>query len=148
MKRILGLFIATLSLLLSCTKIENNVTNVGENLKMYVEVAGTRLEVQLVDNVATRALVKKLEENKLVLELTEYGGFEITGPLGFTLPSEDKQISVEAGDIVLYNSNQISVFYDSNSWSYTYLGKIIGKNPTELKSLLAKPQVSLTFSLN
>ena len=45
----------------------------------------------------------------------EYGGFEQTGTIGHTLPSADTRIDVVTGDIVLYNSNQISIFYDKSS---------------------------------
>ena len=61
---------------------------------------------------------------------------------------EDKTINTESGDIVLYNGNQISVFYDSNSWSYTRIGKIINKDKNELKNILGNGNVTLTFSIN
>lgn len=46
-----------------------------------------------------------------------------------TTPQDDKTITEEKdetanGDIVLYNSNQICLYYDNNSWSFTKLGQI------------------------
>ena len=74
----------------------------------------------------------------------EYGGFEQTGSIGSTITKNDTQIDVVPGDIVLYNGNAISVFYNESSWSYTRLGKI-DMEKTELEKLLNKS--SVTFVL-
>ena len=50
------------------------------------------------------------------------------------------------GDIVLYNSNQISIFYNNSSWSYTKLGHI-NMSKSELKDLLDTDSVVVTFTL-
>ena len=62
-------------------------------------------------------------------------GFEQVGPIGTTLPSNDTSIKTHAGDIMLYTSDQMVIFYGSNSWSYTRLGKITGKSQSELRDL-------------
>lgn len=36
----------------------------------------------------------------------------------------DEQITTHSGDIVLYSGDKIVVFYGSNSWAYTRLGKM------------------------
>lgn len=76
--------------------------------------------------------------------MQEYGGFERTGILGSTITSNDSRIYVVTGDIVLYNSNQISIFYNSSSWSYTKLGHINLYN-SELKELLDKDNAIITL---
>ena len=48
------------------------------------------------------------------------------------------------GDIVLYNGNAISVFYNNSSWSYTRLGHINLDN-SELNALLNKPSVTFVI---
>ena len=55
----------------------------------------------------------------------------------------------KAGDVVLYNSNQMVLFYGSNSWSYTRLGRIQYDSLDELKSFLKAGQgdISVTLSL-
>ena len=78
--------------------------------------------------------------------MSMYGGFEQVGSLGFSLPREDKNIKTVAGDIVLYSGNQIVVFYGSNSWSYTKLGKIINKSPLDLKKIFGNGNVVLKIS--
>lgn len=99
------------------------------------------LEVTWEDNDSVKALKKLLP---LTINMHEYGGFEQTGSIGASITRNDKQMDVIPGDIVLYNGNAISVFYDESSWSYTKLGHI-NLNKTELNNLLNKP--SVTFVL-
>ena len=78
--------------------------------------------------------------------MSEYGGFEQTVLIGKTLPSADIRIDVVPGDIALYNSNQISIFYNNSSWSYTKLGHI-NLSKSELKDLLDTDAVIVTYTL-
>ena len=77
---------------------------------------------------------------------TMHGGFEQVGSLGTSLPRDDKQITTNAGDIVLYSGNQIVVFYGSNSWAYTRLGRITDKTTSEMADLLGNGNVRITIS--
>ena len=79
--------------------------------------------------------------------MSMYGGFEQVGSLGMNLPRDDEQTTTQAGDIVLYSGNQIVVFYGSNSWAYTRLGKITDKSAKELKDLLGSKDVIITLEL-
>ncbi len=69
------------------------------------------------------------------------------GNLGFDLPRADKQIITEPGDLVLYQWNQISLFYNSNSWSYTRRWKVQMDSKETLEEILWDWDVTLTFSL-
>ena len=93
-------------------------------MKMIVNVNGTEFKATLENNSAAETLVSMIESNPLELDLRDYGGFEKVGALGFSLPSSNRQIITRSGDIVLYQGNQIVMFYGSNSWSYTKLGHI------------------------
>lgn len=93
-------------------------------MKMIVNVNGTEFKATLENNSAAETLVSMIESNPLELDLRDYGGFEKVGSLGFSLPSSNTQITTHSGDIVLYQENQIVMFYGSNSWSYTKLGHI------------------------
>ncbi len=77
--------------------------------------------------------------------MSDYSGFEKVGALGTSLPSENSQTTTQAGDIVLYQGNQIVMFYGSNSWSYTRLGHI--EDPTGWEEALGSGDVTVTFSL-
>jgi len=119
-------------------KEDMNTDNVI-NLKVWDKT----FDVVLENNSATKTLYESLRKWYIVINAKEYWGFEKVWDLWFDLPREDKQITTEAWDIVLYNWNQISLFYASNSWSYTKLWKV--QNIT--KSDLWDWDVILTFSL-
>ena len=85
----------------------------------------------------------------ITYEANDYGGFEKVGLLGRTLPTSDTQITTQAGDVILYSGNQIVLFYGSNTWSYTRLGKMQYESLDELKSFLkaGEGNISVTLSL-
>lgn len=111
------------------------------NLKVNNHV----LKVKLEDNSAAKALMNKLKNGDITIHAEDYGGFEKVGDLGFSLPRSDKYITTSAGDIVLYEGEEISLFYNSNSWSYTKLGKV--QNIKDLKKILGTGDVKLVLSL-
>ena len=117
--------------------------------KMYITIGGKTQSVTLADNTATRALVEKLRQASVNVTLDSSGGFEIWGALGFSLPTSNEQMTAEAGDVVLYNGSNICLFYGSNSWSYTRLGKIDGLSASELRTFLkaGESNISVTLSL-
>lgn len=118
--------------------------------KMYISINGNKLEVTLIENSSVNALVEILKSGDITYTANDYGGFEKVGSLGYTLPKNNLQITAQAGDVILYSSNQIVLFYGSNSWSYTRLGKINGYSVLELCSLLGAGEgsVQITISLN
>lgn len=116
----------------------DNVTETKEEkiTEMYITINGNKLLVTLADNSSVEALVERLKQEDITYTANDYGGFEKVGSLGFSLPTNNSQITTESGDVVLYSGNQIVLFYGSNSWSYTRLGKIKGYSASELKKLL------------
>ena len=92
------------------------------------------------------ALVSHRKNDWPTINTQQYGGFEQVGDIGSSLPQNDSNITTQAGDIVLYSGNSISIFYDSNTWSYTRLGKITGKTQVELKELLGKDRVTVSIT--
>ena len=114
---------------------------------LIIKVNGNILEIELEDNEATKSLVDKLKNGDITINANEYGGFEKIGNLGFNLPRSDTNISTSEGDLVLYQGNQISLFYNSNSWSYTKLGKVQNVDSGKLKNILGSGDVTLTLSL-
>ena len=120
-----------------------------ENIDMIkIKVNSNILEVKLEDNEATKSLIERLKNGDISVNANEYGGFEKVGNLGFSLPRNDKSITTSAGDIVLYQGNQISLFYNSNSWSYTKLGRVQNISSRELKDILGSGNVTLVISLD
>ena len=105
----------------------------------------TPVEVAWEDNESVEALKGLCQDGPLTIEMSMYGGFEQVGSIGQSLPRADVQMTTQAGDIVLYSGNQMVVFYGSNSWSYTKLGRIGGKSAQELAELLGSGDVTITI---
>ena len=124
---------------IGCTEDNETVAqNIPEtsNTKMNITINGKTMTVALVDNSATKKLVELLKDSPITYQAEDYGGFEKVGYLGHSLPTSNSQITTEAGDVILYSGNQIVLFYGSNSWSYTRLGRIEYSTMDELKDFL------------
>ena len=116
-----------------------------ETMKLTLKIDNIEVDVIWSDNDSVRAL-KNLAKVGLTINMSKYGGFEQVGSIGSTLPSSDTRITTNPGDIVLYSSNQIVLFYDSNTWSYTKLGHI-NLSKSELTDLLGDEDVVITLNL-
>ncbi len=111
-------------------------------LKMKID--GQEVSVVWEDNESVRALISLASETPVTVPMSMYGGFEQVGPLGTSIPANDAQTVTQPGDIVLYAGDRIVVFYGSNSWAYTRLGKISGLSEEELRGILGSGDVTLT----
>ena len=120
---------------------ENAEETIVPELKMKID--GRELAVIWEDNESVRALAELASDSSVTVEMSMYGGFEQVGSLGTSIPRNDIQTTTQKGDIVLYSGNQIVVFYGSNSWSYTRLGRIDGLSNSELEDLLGSGEVEL-----
>ena len=107
----------------------------------------SELTATLVDNSSAMAFYELLEKGPVTIKMTDYGNFEKVGPLGTKLPRNDTQITTQAGDIILYQGNQITIYYDTNSWNFTRLGKVDGVTQAELKKILGKGDVTAVFEI-
>ena len=126
--------------------IELDESEEEEEPMMQMKINDTPATVAWEDNESVSAL-KELAANDLTIQMSMYGGFEQVGSIGQRLPSSDVQTSTSSGDIVLYSSNQLVVFYGSNSWAYTRLGHITDKTPEEMRTLLSNGDVTITLSV-
>ena len=112
---------------------------------LYIRANGNTIRARLEDNESAAALVEILKEHDVVIDMSDYGGFEKVGSLDASLPASNQHTTTQAGDIVLYQGNQIVMFYGSNSWSYTRLGHI--GDLTGWEEALGGGDVTVTFSL-
>lgn len=124
---------------------DTSITEESKVEKMNLQIGNSSFTATLESNAAVDALVDMMREAPVVIEMSDYSGFEKVGPLGTSLPTDNKQTTTQSGDIVLYNENQIVIFYGSNSWSYTRLGKIDDLSGWE--DALGSGDVTVTFSL-
>ena len=126
--------------------IELDESKEEEEPMMQMKINDTPVTVAWENNESVSAL-KELAADGLTIQMSMYGGFEQVGSIGQRLPSSDVQTSTSSGDIVLYSSNQLVVFYGSNSWAYTRLGHITDKTPDEMRTLLSNGDVTITLSV-
>ncbi len=115
---------------------------------MYIIIGEHTLTVKMADNSSAKALLALLKDGNITVDAHDYGSFEKVGALGTELPTNDTQITTEPGDVILYQGDQITVYYDTNSWSFTRLGKVQGVTADELKAILGDGDVTMVLSLN
>ena len=114
--------------------------------EMVLKIDGQAVPVTWEDNESVEELKNQAEQGTITVQMSKYGGFEQVGSLGRTYPSNDTRITTQNGDIVLYSSNQIVMFYGSNTWAYTRLGKV-NLPENEVTGLLENENVTLTIDI-
>lgn len=115
--------------------------------ELTMKINGETVTVEWEDNESVSALRELAAKSPITIQASLYGGFEQVGSIGRSLPRNDERITTEAGDIVLYSGNQLVVFYGSNTWSYTKLGHITDKTPSELTALLGNGNVTISICM-
>lgn len=101
----------------------------------------------MADNSSAQALKDLLRAGPLTVDLHDYNSMEKVGTLGTTLPENDERITTEPGDLILYQGNSLCIYYDTNTWDFTRLGKINDVTQAELKQALGEGDISVTLEL-
>ena len=99
----------------------------------------------LLDNLSAREFKAMLP---LTLDMTELNGNEKYSQLSMNLPTNaSNPKTIESGDLMLWGSNTLVIFYKSfsASYSYTKLGKI--DNSTGLITALGSGNVAVTIEI-
>lgn len=116
--------------------------------KLYLTVGNRTMTATLAENAATRSLARLLESEPVTVNMSDYGSFEKVGELPQSLPASDSRITATPGDIMLYQGQKMVIFYGSNTWSYTPLGKIDGMTAASLREFLGNGNVDMTLSVS
>lgn len=130
-------------------KQQNNLQEeekVDQN-QFYITTGETVFTAVFSDNSSAEAFKNMLAEEPLTVDMHDYGSFEKVGEIGSTLPRNDEQITTEPGDVILYLGTSITIYYDTNSWNFTRLGKIQDVTKEDLLAALGDGAVTVTFSL-
>lgn len=106
------------------------------------------LTATLAQNSSVDALVSMLSEGPVTIRMSDYANMEKVGTLPESLPRNDEQISTDAGDLILYQGNSFVIYYDTNSWNFTRLGKVNDVTQQELKEILGDGDVTVELSLS
>ncbi len=116
-------------------------------MKMKVQVGDTVFTATLAENSSVDALKKLMADGSLTLNMSDYANMEKGADLGVTLPQNNEQMNTQAGDIILYQGRTFVIYYDTNSWSLTPIGKIDNMDAEELREALGTGDVTVTLSL-
>lgn len=127
--------------------MEEKEEDAVETNQIYIQVGESTLTAVLEDNESVEALKEFLADGPVTISASNYGGFEKVCSLGTGFPRNDSQMTAHAGDICLYSGNQIVIFYGSNSWAYTRLGKVSDADGAELETVLSGDETEITLSL-
>lgn len=126
--------------------------NDNENMEtntLKLTVNGRTFTATLIDNSSTKALKERLAQGSISVRMDDYGGMEKVGSLGFTLPQNNSRITTAPGDLILYQGSSFVIYYDTNVWSLTRLGKVDGVTTRQqmLDLLGGSGSVTATLSL-
>ena len=157
MKRLFAFLISVFLLAFTACANGNNKETISSDkgelsdMKISIQIKSDsgshKLNATLADNSSATAFYELLKKGPLTVDMHDYGSFKKVGSLGTTLPRNDTQITTTAGDIILYQGNQITIYYDTNSWNFTRLGKVDGVTQAELKRILGKGDVTAIFEI-
>ena len=128
------------------TNIENE-GNMEPMAFMTVVVGDSAFSVDLADNSSAKAFKDKLRSEPVKLEMHDYGSFEKVGNLPWELPRNDEKITTKPGDLILYQGNQITVYYAENTWEFTRLGSLNAEEEEIIEAFGGKDDVTVEFFL-
>jgi hypothetical protein len=117
-----------------------------KELRMWMTVGTQRFAITLADTEAARAFAAR---SPLTLEMTDLNGNEKKFDLPMSLPANaSRPGTIRNGDLMLYGSNTVVLFYLTfdSSYSYTRLGRV--DDPTGLAQVLGRRDVTVKFSVN
>lgn len=117
-------------------------------MTMTMTVNGTAIEVALYDNSSAKAIEDLLKNGPLTIDMKDYARMEKFGSLNVQLPRNDEQITTEPGDVILSEGHLLVIYYASNTWKFTRLGKVQNMTEKELRHLLGTQDITATLTLS
>ena len=116
--------------------------------KLYITIDGVTMTASLADNSSAQALMAALRNAPITYEAHDYGNFEKVGPLGQSFPQNNESITTQPGDLILYQGNDLCIYYDNNTWSFTRIGKIDNATQQAVKDFVKAGQGNVTVTLS
>lgn len=138
---ILVLLIPTTVLAGQHTKAQEETTDM---IPITISVGESEFEAELINNAAVQAL---LEQMPVTVTMNELNGNEKYYYMSSPLPTDVQRVgNIRTGDLMLYGSDCLVLFYEdfATSYRYTRLGAV--SNPDKLKEALGDGDVQVSFS--
>ncbi len=117
-------------------------------MMMKIQVGDTTFTATLAENSSVDALKELMADGPLTLNMSDYASMEKGADLGVTLPQNNEPMNTQAGDIILYQGRTFVIYYDTNSWSLTPIGKIDNVDEESLRAALGTGDVTVTLSID
>ncbi len=112
---------------------------------LVIDVAGTLFYATLEENGSADEFAERLSIAPVTVDMHDYGGFEKVGDLPWTIPRNDTTITTVPGDVILYQGDQITLYYGENTWEFTKLAHIENVTKEELLKALGDGNVTVRF---
>lgn len=126
-------------------KNQNETENI-DTMKLKITIGTSSFSATLQNNATANAFKERLP---LTLTMTELNNNEKYADLVESLPTNASNPgTIQNGDLMLYGSNTLVLFYKtfSTSYNYTKIGKT--NNPEGLLEILGSGNVAVTFEIN
>ncbi len=149
MKKVLNiiiLLVIVFGVIYFIRKDEVKVEETEEIKQILISIDNRDLIVNLEKNSSAEELYKKLKDNHVTIDAHDYNNYEKVGDLGFELPTNDEFITTKSGDLILYEGNKITLYYDTNSYKFNKLGHVINFEGMDLKDFLGEGTVKMILS--
>ncbi len=130
-----------------CEPAQESAKQEEAEMKMNIQVGDTTFTATLAENSSVEALKELMADGPLTLNMSDYANMEKGADLGVTLPQNNVQMNTQAGDIILFQGRTFVIYYDTNSWSLTPIGKIDNVDAESLRTALGAGDVMVTLSL-
>ncbi len=113
-------------------------------MNVQIEAGGQAFTATMQDNEAARAFMERLP---MTVDMGELNGNEKYYYLSEGLPAKSaRPPQINAGDLMLFGSDCLVLFYESFSTSYSYTPLATISDPSKLKDALGNGNVQVTFS--
>ena len=150
MKRVLLLSLCALVLfgLAGCREKEITDKSTIDDEEAYMKLYFNDTEIPVIweNNQTVQEFMEEAGKGDIVVQMAMYSDNEQVGSLEKSYTKNDQQITTHSGDIVLYSGDKIVVFYGSNSWAYTRLGKM-NIPESEVTELLSNGDITLKIAI-
>lgn len=156
MKQLL-LLVSTFTFFASCASCDKNLTSTGTGnnnnnntsptaSKMKIKIGNSTFTATLYDNASAAAFNSMLP---LKVNMAELNGNEKHVDLSVNLPTNASNPgTIQTGDLMLYGSNTLVLFYKTFSTSYSYTKLGIVDDPSGLATALGSDKVIVGFELS